>query len=576
MSLFTKIVQAVQSWRRRDAVKTRKSANVRLEQLDHRQLLAVNFTGNVAVDFPATANPGVAVISENFTDPALQATHPAIPADLLPIVKVSGLDINGLRVSYTPVDDTLSVGIQQPLNQKPGLGGFPGQYPVIAGDTDNNGDNGTVDPRISNNQNNGGPGLRPAFLDFPGLGGSETMGTFLDLSGTNNQNQFIIAGISNEAGVPKTYTVAHATFPKPDPNQPPPPFAIPSFQGQQLPGNTGNIYEVNDVRHGALEYSITHFSQLYQQTTGRPLTPTSSIRIGGFGSSGDDDGIGEAFFPAQPFTLAQATPPPPPQPVICSPPVLINPHENRHVNTAHDTNVRVTILSTSGFDATQIDPTTVRLGGATPFTEFTRNVNHDEFPDETFVFKGRDINLPPGFTTATVTGQTRSGQAFSTSETIFNRNDSYYTPAQIAARDRRLGINAMAADIASLSSAPPTAADLSAQPTPAAIANAINVAQLSQAQAQAASQAPPSLDPNLGAPTPASTTILPPSVPIRTRARAQVGHPGPRMASASAFRNHAHLRTAAPAQNLQARSLAAQDAAIAALGTQAVAPQTAG
>jgi hypothetical protein len=76
-----------------------------MEQLDHRQLPSVNFTGNVPIDFPATQVPDVVVLPDN---PLVQ--HPAIA----PIVNVSGFDISGIRVSYSPYDDTLSIGLDQP------------------------------------------------------------------------------------------------------------------------------------------------------------------------------------------------------------------------------------------------------------------------------------------------------------------------------------------------------------------------------------------------------------------------------------------------------------------------------
>jgi hypothetical protein len=201
-----------------------------------------------------------------------------------------------------------------------------------------------------------------------------------------------------------------------------------------------------------MEFSIKHFSQLYQQITGQTLTPTSNFKIGAFGNSGEDGGISEAYFPEQNVNLGQATVPP----EVCpaNPPILINPHQGRHVNTAHQTNVRVNIFSTSGFDATQIDPSTVRLGGASPIGNFTRRIVGYPFPEETFVFNGLDINLPPGITTATVTGNTYTGTPFSSSVTIFNRNDSYYSAKAIQSRDTRIGrmsateLNAMAADVA--------------------------------------------------------------------------------------------------------------------------------
>src|SRR4028118_710553 len=66
MSLFRTLLQAVQSWRRRRGHwRTPTRAAVAMEQLDHRQLLSVNFTGNVLTDFPETTTPGVVVLRDN-------------------------------------------------------------------------------------------------------------------------------------------------------------------------------------------------------------------------------------------------------------------------------------------------------------------------------------------------------------------------------------------------------------------------------------------------------------------------------------------------------------------------------
>ena len=73
-----------------------------MELLDHRQLLSVNFTGIVTNDFPASQQPGVVVLPDN-----PNVLHPVIPPSLSSLVKVSGFDINGIRVTYTPADDTL-------------------------------------------------------------------------------------------------------------------------------------------------------------------------------------------------------------------------------------------------------------------------------------------------------------------------------------------------------------------------------------------------------------------------------------------------------------------------------------
>lgn len=411
MSLFQKLIQAVQTWRRRrGGPRTPQRAGVALERLDHRQLLSVNFTGNVAVDFPATQQPGVVVLNDN---PGV--VHPLIPPTIAPLVKVSGLDINGIRLTYTANDDVLSIGLEQPLSQQPT---HPG--PVIAGDTDNNGDSASVSPAVL--------ALEPAFKDFADLGGSETMGAFLSLKPDGLPT--VVAGISNDVGGSKLYQVADAVV------NPMIPTAIPGF-GAPHPGNTGNVYLVNDPNHPNFEFAIDHFSQLYLQETGKPLTPDTTFKVGAFGNSNDDDGISEAFFPGQDVrfgdTIQPAPPPCPPQ----SPKILVNPHQHRHINTAHPTKIRVNVFGTSGFDAAQIDPATVRLGGATPIESFTRDINRDEFLDATFVFRGTDVHLPPGITQADVTGQLRNGTQFESKTTVFNRDASFYTPAQRAQQQAR-------------------------------------------------------------------------------------------------------------------------------------------
>ena len=56
MSLFTKLFEAVHSWRRRrGGIKPRKRSDLAMEQLDHRQLLAVNFTGNLGAFMSSAA-----------------------------------------------------------------------------------------------------------------------------------------------------------------------------------------------------------------------------------------------------------------------------------------------------------------------------------------------------------------------------------------------------------------------------------------------------------------------------------------------------------------------------------------
>src|SRR5271157_955613 len=131
MSLFARLLQAVRSWRRRrGGPKTVRSAGIAMEQLDHRQLLSVTFTGVVPNDFPINKVPGVVTLSPDFTNPLTsepQFANDTQGHELQSLIKVSGFYIKDIRVTYTPFDDTLSFGINQPqsINQ-------PGE--VIAGD----------------------------------------------------------------------------------------------------------------------------------------------------------------------------------------------------------------------------------------------------------------------------------------------------------------------------------------------------------------------------------------------------------------------------------------------------------
>jgi hypothetical protein len=403
MSLITKLLQAARKWRpRRNGSHAAKRHAVTVEQLDHRQLLSVNFTGNVATDFPATTNPGVVIFNSSNT-PGIQ--HPIIPPFLQPLIPVSGFDLSEIRVSYDATDDTLSIG----LNQPPSNPANPASGPVIAGDADDNGNAGTVNPAVAT--------ADPGFTEFFALGGSDTMAAFLDLTGSGIPD--VVAGFSPTPPPPtstdpspqKPYQVAQAI---PNISNP---HGVPTF-GTPLPPFNGSVYLFNAASHPNLEFAIKDFSQLYHAETGKTLTPTSVIGVGAFAGSLDDIGISDAFFPLNTFTLSQATlPPGNPGP---SPPILINPHEHRIIDTEHRDLVRVSIFGTSGFPVKDINPATVELDGAHAIAHVTRKVRRDEFPFATYVFVADQLNLPPGLTTATLTGQTTSGVSFETQKDVLN------------------------------------------------------------------------------------------------------------------------------------------------------------
>jgi hypothetical protein len=423
MPFLHSLLNVLRSWRRPAGWRqTRRRAHVAMEQLDHRRLMAVNFTGNAILDIPDTTGPGTAIVGDGQDVPIRNPV-------LNDLIQVSGFDIEAIRLKYTPDDDVLSVALQQPINPK------APEFRVIAGDADNNGNGGTVSPAVH--------AAQPLFMDFPNLGGSETMGIFLDLN--NDTIPDVVAGIPNTPGAGKLYSVNDALVSS-DPAEAS--TTAPGF-GAPLPGNTGySFLRDTEPEHGAFEFQITHFSELYKAKTGQDLKTDSVIGIGGFGGS-EDDFIDEEFLAAQPVSFGVVPPPPPvcpPPPTdVCppiSPRVLINPHAYRHVNIAHPGLIRVNLFGTSGFDVNRIVPGSIQLGGATPIAHFTRHINRDEFLDATYVFRGDQINLPPGVVDAHLTGlyndaATGKTVVIDTAKRIFVKDDPGAKPGVLAAQERR-------------------------------------------------------------------------------------------------------------------------------------------
>ena len=114
----------------------------------------------------------------------------------------------------------------------------------------------------------------------------------------------------------------------------------------------------------------------------------------------------------------------PPANPMPSPPILINPHEHRIIDTDHRDLIRVSIFGTSGFPVKDINPATVELDGVHAVAHITRKVKRDEFPFQTYVFVADQLNLPAGLTTATLTGQTNSGVTFESQKDVLNIPDS--------------------------------------------------------------------------------------------------------------------------------------------------------
>jgi hypothetical protein len=307
----------------------------------------------------------------------------------------------------------LSVGLDQP----PADPANPSSLSVIAGDSDDNGNSGVVGSTVSTIAADFGQ----IFKEFPGIGGPQVMASFLSLSpsAVATKTPEIVAGFPLAA--------------PPGQDTPPKPFEVAGVVNGQ-PGeapmfvqgvnpvfqfNTGNVYLVNSPAHPNLEFNIDHFSELYQEVTGQPLTPSSTIGLGAFAGSMDDSTVSQAFISEGTFTLAQATlPPPNPTP---SPFILINPHEHRIIDTAHRDLVRVTIFGTSGFHVMDINPQTVELDGVPAIAHVTRKVRRDEFLNATYVFPADELTSQPvGLYPATLTGSTFSGVPFESSKAVLN------------------------------------------------------------------------------------------------------------------------------------------------------------
>jgi hypothetical protein len=78
--------------------------------------------------------------------------------------------------------------------------------------------------------------------------------------------------------------------------------------------------------------------------------------------------------------------------------------------------IPVAILSTSTFDATQVDPSSVKFGPAGAVVSHghghTEDVNRDGRLDLVLDFRTPDTGILCGATSASLTGKTRAGQAF--------------------------------------------------------------------------------------------------------------------------------------------------------------------
>ncbi len=84
--------------------------------------------------------------------------------------------------------------------------------------------------------------------------------------------------------------------------------------------------------------------------------------------------------------------------------------------------IPVAILSSPDFDATSVDPGSVRFGAngddAAPVRSMTEDIDQDGDTDLMFLFRAPQTNIACGDTSASLTGKTRSGQAIAGSESF--------------------------------------------------------------------------------------------------------------------------------------------------------------
>ena len=88
------------------------------------------------------------------------------------------------------------------------------------------------------------------------------------------------------------------------------------------------------------------------------------------------------------------------------------------INLKSKGKVPVAILTTSGFDATDVDPSTVEFAGAAPVKWSKKDVDKDGDKDLVFHFKTQELDLVKGDTEATLTGMTTGGTPISGTDSV--------------------------------------------------------------------------------------------------------------------------------------------------------------
>lgn len=214
----------------------------------------INFTGNVANDFPQVPGNGVVIYNNPMGPVALDPT-------LVAKGFVSGWGVKDIRFSYDKATDQLSVGFNT--------------Y-GIAGDADGNGNPGTADPFTASKFGN----------DLPNFGGHKSITLALAADSpsdsTKSGTPVIVAGIPSDkpAGVSGIADFQVARYL--DQGR-----GLANSYGTKLLTSTGTLAFNPDAAHPGFEFFISNFSKI------PGLDPTKGIWVSAFAGADDDRVAGE-------------------------------------------------------------------------------------------------------------------------------------------------------------------------------------------------------------------------------------------------------------------------------------------
>ena len=228
----------------------------------------INFTGNVANDFPLTAGNGVvSFVPHPLADGSPDPHYVSQDAWMTQQGLTTGWAVKDVRLDYDKATDTLMVGVN-----------FFG----VAGDADGNGNPGVASSQMT----------AEGGVDTPNLGGHKSITLGFDFTGSGTPQ--VVAGVpadKSEAGSGLDgFTVANY---KPGSN------GLQNSYGTTLANNLGGLAFDPSAAHPGFEFTIKNFSQL----AGASLT--KGFTLSAYAGSPDDVVAGEDTF-RHAVTLPQA------------------------------------------------------------------------------------------------------------------------------------------------------------------------------------------------------------------------------------------------------------------------------